>query len=414
MSKPKSLTTMMTAGLVIVSASTITELAVAESGFSVAPAIGIYSFDDDFSNLVDDETFGSLNLQYQFNQNAAIEASWGQTDSDSNNNDIEWQYSHIDALYYFNPGQKLRPYLAFGAGEGRFEVNGTTSDETLLNLGGGVNYLLGKAVAIRADLRGINSPDNETTSGLATVSLAYLFGGAGDSSTSTPDFEISQLDEKASQGIQQDDSDQDGVANVFDQCISTPLGINVDENGCAVDTDFDGIADYQDQCLNTAPEIAVDNEGCPQDLDNDGIADFQDNCADSQTGALVDQFGCAMQVSELAPDLSDVIFATGSVIPNNSQLNEIEALATFLQRYENTVATIEGHTDSTGDAQFNAQLSEKRAKSIQKILIEQFNVAPERLKAIGYGESRPIASNTTAEGRAKNRRVITVIESTQQ
>ena len=66
---------------------------------------------------------------------------------------------------------------------------------------------------------------------------------------------------------------------------------------------------------------------------------------------------------------------------------------------------IGGHTDSLGSAKANQEISEKRAESVKKYLMDKFNIAGDRMVVKGYGSSKPIANNSTKEGRAKNRRV---------
>ena len=90
-------------------------------------------------------------------------------------------------------------------------------------------------------------------------------------------------------------------------------------------------------------------------------------------------------------------------------MTEVEELATFMNRYKDTVAVIEGHSDNTGEANYNKTLSEKRAVEIRKLLIDKFNISKDRLQAVGFGESKPVASNTTKEGRRENRRVVAVV-----
>jgi len=85
-----------------------------------------------------------------------------------------------------------------------------------------------------------------------------------------------------------------------------------------------------------------------------------------------------------------------------------------MKAYPATTVLIEGHTDNTGSDQYNLQLSQKRAESVRQYLINNFSIAPDRLSAKGFGESRPIASNTTREGRRKNRRVVAVIYATKE
>ena len=83
-------------------------------------------------------------------------------------------------------------------------------------------------------------------------------------------------------------------------------------------------------------------------------------------------------------------------------------MADFLAEYITAKAVIEGHTDSQGSESYNQKLSFKRANSVRDYLIANYGIAPHRLTAEGYGESRPIADNKTAEGRQRNRRVVAV------
>jgi OOP family OmpA-OmpF porin len=88
----------------------------------------------------------------------------------------------------------------------------------------------------------------------------------------------------------------------------------------------------------------------------------------------------------------------------------IGKVADFLKKYPETTSVIEGHTDNRGSYKYNIKLSERRADSVRNYLIEKFGIEPERLSTKGYGYTKPIASNKTAEGRQKNRRVDAVID----
>lgn len=94
------------------------------------------------------------------------------------------------------------------------------------------------------------------------------------------------------------------------------------------------------------------------------------------------------------------------------QREEKERLAvvgTFLKKYPETTAVIEGHTDDVGSDEVNLKLSQERADSVVAYLVDELRIAPSRLKAVGYGETRPIASNSTADGKKRNRRIHAVI-----
>jgi outer membrane protein OmpA-like peptidoglycan-associated protein len=101
---------------------------------------------------------------------------------------------------------------------------------------------------------------------------------------------------------------------------------------------------------------------------------------------------------------SGFIFDLNSFALNQSTMENLNELATVLNKYENTDLRIEGHTDSSGGDQYNQNLSEKRAEAVEDYLIAQ-NVKSSRLTSIGYGEKQPIADNETDDGRQINRRV---------
>lgn len=97
-------------------------------------------------------------------------------------------------------------------------------------------------------------------------------------------------------------------------------------------------------------------------------------------------------------------FATNSSQLSASSQTNLKELAEVLNKYEDTEILIEGHTDSTGDRDYNQTLSEKRASSVSSYLTS-LKVANARLTNVGYGPDQPVAENTTASGRQKNRRV---------
>lgn len=104
-----------------------------------------------------------------------------------------------------------------------------------------------------------------------------------------------------------------------------------------------------------------------------------------------------------------VHFDTAKAVVKETYYPEIEKFAAYLNRYPDVKAEIQGHTDNVGDPKKNIDLSQKRAKTIMDILVKKYHIDPTRLSAKGYGQEKPIASNTTREGREKNRRVDAVI-----
>ncbi|NPA52553.1 MAG: OmpA family protein [Aquificae bacterium] len=198
------------------------------------------------------------------------------------------------------------------------------------------------------------------------------------------------------------DSDKDGVPDGKDKCPNTPAGVVVDSVGCPLDSDKDGVPDYKDKCPNTPAGAVVDNEGCPLDSDKDGVPDYKDECPNTPEGAQVDEKGCLVQVR------LEIYFDLDSAEVKPEYYSEIEKLAIYLKANPDVKIEIQGHTDSLGPAEYNLKLSQARAEAVKRILVEEFGIDPDRIIAKGYGESQPIASNETEEGRAKNRRVVVI------
>jgi len=106
--------------------------------------------------------------------------------------------------------------------------------------------------------------------------------------------------------------------------------------------------------------------------------------------------------------LNNLFFDTGSTSLKETSVNELNRLLRLMQTYPNLKVEIAGHCDNVGGAAFNQELSEKRAKSVKDFLVKHA-VQGDRLQANGYGYTKPIASNDTEEGRAKNRRIELII-----
>ena len=202
------------------------------------------------------------------------------------------------------------------------------------------------------------------------------------------------------------DSDKYGVADYLDKCPNTPVGVQVDENGCPIDSDKDGVADYLDKCPNTPMGVQVDDKGCPLDSDGDGINDAEDKCPDKPGPAS--NFGCPELKKEVRnlfkKAMNGIQFETGKDIIKKVSYPILDQIVAVMELNEEYNLTISGHTDNVGDDAMNLDLSERRAASVRKYLINK-GIDEKRLTSLGFGETKPIADNKTAKGRALNRRV---------
>ena len=133
------------------------------------------------------------------------------------------------------------------------------------------------------------------------------------------------------------------------------------------------------------------------DDDQDGVENAKDKCPDTPKGAMVDADGCWSSRDILFDfDSKRIKKVFGPVLNNVVQI---------MQANPQLQITVEGHTDSQGSEAYNQKLSEQRAQAVKQTLIQQ-GVEAKRLQDKGYGESKPVASNATREGRANNRRVV--------
>jgi OmpA-OmpF porin, OOP family len=178
--------------------------------------------------------------------------------------------------------------------------------------------------------------------------------------------------------------------------------------GMPGDRDGDGVPDDRDRCPEEPGPAELD--GCP-DRDGDAIADIDDRCPDEPGPPQND--GCPppagepeVTVESSRLSLKDAItFDTGSDVIRLQSAHVIDAIAaTLLAHPELERIRVEGHTDNVGGRAYNLDLSQRRARSVVRALVQR-GVAANRLEAAGYGFEHPIASNATSLGRAKNRRV---------
>lgn len=100
----------------------------------------------------------------------------------------------------------------------------------------------------------------------------------------------------------------------------------------------------------------------------------------------------------------DVTFDTNSTVVRPGLYNEIDRIAQVMVQYPETQIIVQGHTDSTGSAEYNQSLSERRAEAVKNLILQR-GVASSRITSMGYGETQPVATNDTPEGRQMNRRV---------
>ncbi|WP_225072957.1 OmpA family protein [Desulfuromonas sp. CSMB_57] len=325
--------------------------------FSISPMVGGFSFDSS-KKLADDLTV-SLGLGYNISDSWSTEfvLNYFNTEGQGTQRgtDVDGYAYRFDTLYHFLPHSSLVPYLAGGIGGITLDRENRGSEtDLLLNYGFGLKYFLTDSLALRGDLRHVYTfPDNNF---VYTAGLTYHFGGpkpslAGDAASPLLD------------------SDGDGVPDRLDRCPGTPRGTKVDAHGCPV-------------------KVPV-----------------REQRPIAQPAAIASAPAPTAEISRPATLALAIEFDANRAAIKPGHHQELRRAAEFVRKNPTARVLIAGHTDAQGAAADNLALSQRRAESVRRYLMETFNLDGTRLVARGYGESRPIADNGTSAGRRRNRRV---------
>jgi len=323
--------------------------------FSVSPYIGGYTFDG-VQQLETRPVYG-IRLGYDITNNFGVEGVFNYVSTKStagygSRNAISYR---LDLLYNFQPDQKLVPYVAIGGG-------GTNIDKTTYtknsfagtaNIGGGLKYFITDSIAIRGDVRQIFVFNGDR--GGAFYPIPIL------TPSNTPWYVYQQKNE----------------GTMFNWEYSV------------------GVSFLFGPPKKPAPVV------CPPPPPPPPPAPKPLPPPPPPKPEPVPEKVCMTLNIQFDFDRADV---------KPKYHNVIEKVADFLKKYPKTTAVIEGHTDNRGSYKYNIKLSERRATSVRNYLIEKFGIEASRLSTKGYGYTKPVASNKTAEGRQKNRRIEAMID----
>lgn len=301
----------------------------------------------------------------------------------------------VDYVYDFGPQfgsedrffKYLKPFASAGVGFIQEDVRADKHTHLGLGLGGGVIAPIGwKGWAVRLDGRLQPQSNNESVPG-KSVLVDYIVN-LGIQIPLTIFFDRPVAVEPAS------------------ECPLAVVDPVTGRRDCATDGDGDGVIDSVDECPGTPAGTVVDAKGCPKakevsDDDHDGVANANDKCPGTQSGLQVDDRGCVIAQKTA---IRGVTFEANSARLTAEGKLTLDGVAATLNQQADLKVEIAGHTDSVGSDAYNTLLSQQRAEAVRSYLIEK-GIPGDRMTATGYGESEPVASNETEEGRNANRRV---------
>jgi outer membrane protein OmpA-like peptidoglycan-associated protein len=209
--------------------------------------------------------------------------------------------------------------------------------------------------------------------------------------------------------LELNDRDGDGIPDGQDACPDVPEDKDgfEDWDGCPdPDNDHDGVADPDDQCPQDPGPKELD--GCP-DRDQDDVPDIADKCPD-QAGPAENE-GCPVDEPQVVLESNririkgNIFFETAEARIQSKSFPMLDEVYKVLHDHPDVgPVRVEGHTDNRGSRPYNLDLSRRRAKAVMEYLLKK-GVEAKRLRFQGYGFDRPVSTNATPLGRAKNRRV---------
>jgi OOP family OmpA-OmpF porin len=343
-------------------AGSITANAETPTGLYVGPTVGYFFFDDETSNFADDGVYYGLGLGYQISKNFAIELNYARLGSEIINSQNLNGLTDVDGVARA-VGQDLDLDMFRVDGIFNLDMNGPVSP-----------YLAVGYTRFEQDPQFVNEDDDMMDLGLG---MRYAI---------TPAVSL-RADARAFYNF--DNEEIDYAANVG---LFYALG-----------------AKASAPMPEPEPEPDPINP-CSLDDDGDGVNNCEDKCADTPAGSNVETTGC--RILEVPKEIElKVLFDYDEAVVKPEYYDEIKRVADFMAKYPSTSTEIQGHTDSRGSDSYNQGLSQRRAEAVHDVLIQEYNIDPSRLRAVGYGESQLLVDpEVSEEDYQMNRRVIARIE----
>ena len=319
------------------------------------------------------------------------------------------------------PLWRVTPFVVWGSGG--IGTTGALGDDfdPMTHFGAGAKVFLTHRTLLRIDVRDNIAARKEVDAGAThypevLLGISAVLGRKSPARTPAKDSDgdgfLDRSDAcpfepgRAPDGCPERDRDDDGFLDSQDACPDVP-GIAPD--GCPEkDRDGDGFLDSLDKCPDV-PGVAPD--GCPiPDTDGDGYLDNADGCVDKPESwnGYLDADGCPDEKPPPIRRIEGVIrgiyfdLDRDTIKPRSRPVLD-RAVAIFTE-FADVRVSISGHTDSTGSAAYNRDLSQRRAAAVKRYLVEH-GIDASRIETRGAGPDEPIDSNRTPAGRAKNRRI---------
>lgn len=431
---------------------------------SLSPFVGGYTFDG-AEHLKTAPVYG-LRIGYDLTKNFGVElvGSYLATQSTRSDRSVNVLSYHLDLLYNLMPDGPLVPYLAVGGGantkgHGSSYETGSNTDATA-NAGLGLKYFLTDSIALRADARQLFVFERHNSimyNWEYTAGLTFLFGGK---TASAPTSSLSVLPGAITSGetatlswTSKDATNCDiqpniGAVNTQGSMTISPstdtsyylscTGPGGTSNSSANVTVAAMKASAPTSSLSVTPVSVTRGETATLNWNSQNatncdlqpgigrvetqgskeitpVADtsYTLTCSGPGGGTSTSTANVSVVAPAsvvLNPDKEESVnllveFDTNKAVVKPEFYPNVDAVGDFMKKYPTVSMTVEGHTDNVGKNAYNQKLSQRRAQAVKKYIVDKFGIDAKRIKAVGYGETKPIDTNKTEEGRYHNRRV---------
>ena len=439
---------MLLAGLAAVSATFIIAHGAAAQpartgAISVSPHLGWFWTEGSESYDAHSLDWG-VGVGYSFNEVLGFEFTFDKMDPDkkirgSGDGDMDIHMFKFDGLYHWRAGKKLEPYVGAGLGFADYEGSET---RFLVDGGGGLEYFIMDNLSARVDSRYIFTFNHSTSNLLTTFGVTYYFGGptthAIKAKAARPAhahrealarvtkpakgvtcfnlkvhfaFNKANIKPKYDKELKRvaDFMRANPDAHATIQAYADAVG-SKEYNMELTDRRAVAVKDYLVKHFHIGAD-RLETEGMGK---SNPVATNLTNAGRAQNRRAVRVF-CSNGKEMAEPKLRQtcvglkVMFDKGSAKFKSEYEPEMKRVAEYMKEHPGIKGTIEGYTDNTGPDSFNKTLSLKRALAVKNRLVKGYGISAGRLKTVGFGGSRPIHTNTTAEGRAGNRYAVEIL-----
>jgi OOP family OmpA-OmpF porin len=333
--------------------------------FTVAPTLGMYTFEGN-EDMDQARPLVGMRLGYNFTKYIGVEGYVHYANTTNNawspKKNVDFTGYGAEVIFHLLPNQALVPFLAAGVGGAHYSYgvfeedpdyeNNPRHDKLTFSFGYGLKWFLSDWFALRLDIRDVMPIDRLHNNMLVSLGLNFAFGGAKKTTASSVSAAEPVVEEAAKP-----------------QAAAAPV---VEEARPAVAAAAPAVVE---EVVKPQPKTQVKEE--------------------------VDEMGRATL---------KVLFDFNKDTIKKNYTKDIDHMAGVMKEHSDLKLTIEGHTDNVGNAAYNKKLSQKRAEAVKNYMVKKGGIDAGRLNAVGYGQEKPVASNKTNAGRAKNRRVEAAVD----